>query len=340
MYTTIIRKVLTCATAMTPMVPLLVMLPFVPAAAAQQADREQFIDIAKLNEVITDATRSLAEPLRETQLSERFAEVNLLLQSDQVDKRALMASLQGLSAELSEFVDRLDSGPLFDAEEQVGRTIDNVRMLMATGPTGTPRTQMKQQIAQHELQLEQLVRAIDDEPDQRRRRRLKIMFAHHLRLSRLKTQMGTIDLSDARMRVFAKTAEALDGLSTQLISAAFRTEEARTILAQQSEFLSTYVEILNGVVGAEEIARVLNGLGAAGSQLGPVIAELALIAEQASEFGERMDAVALSLSDQIDLVGDNIAVQVDQSNAVSLEMDIEREMARYRKKTDPPAVLE
>ncbi len=343
MYTTITRTVLTCATAMihwTPMVPMLVMLSFAPVAAAQQADREQFIDIEKLNEVITDATRSLAEPLRETQLSERFAEVNLLLQSDQVDKRALMASLQGLSAELSDFVARLDSGPLFDAEEQVGRTIDNVRMLMATGPSGTPQTQMKQQIARHELQLEQLVSAIDDEPDQRRRRRLKIMFAHHLRLSRLKTQMGTIDLSDARMRVFAKTAEALDGLSTQLVSAAFRTEEARTILAQQSEFLSTYVEILNGVVGAEEIARVLNGLGAAGTQLGPVIAELALIAEQASEFGERMDAVALSLSDQIELVGDNIAVQVDQSTAVSMEMDIEREMARYRKKTDPSAVLE
>ena len=91
--------------------------------------------------------------------------------------------------------------------------------------------------------------------------------------------MGTIDLSDARMRIFAKTAEALDGLSTQLISAAFRTEEARTILAQQSEFLGTYVEILNGVVGAEEIARVLSGLGDAGTQLAPVIAELALIAE-------------------------------------------------------------
>ncbi len=340
MYTTITRTVFARATAMIPMVLMTLMFVIVPSASAQQADREQIIDIEKLNEVITDATRSLAEPLRETQLSERFAEVNELLQSEQVDKRALMASLQSLSNELSDFVDRLDSGPLFDAEEQVGRTIDNVRMLMATGPSGTPQTEMKQQIAQHELQLEQLVRAIDDEPDQRRRRRLKIMFAHHLRLSRLKTQMGSIDLSDARMRVFAKTAEALDGLSTQLISAAFRTEEARTILAQQSEFLRTYVEILNGVVGAEEIARVLNGLGAAGTQLGPVIAELALIAEQASEFGARMDAVALSLSDQIELVGDNIAVQVDQSTAVSLEMDIEREMARYRKQTDPLAGLE
>jgi len=310
-----------------------------PIAGAQQADREQFIDIEKLNQVITDATRSIAEPLRETRLSERFAEVNGLLQSEQVDKRALMAALEALSTELSEFVDRLDSSPLFDAEEQVGHTIDRVRMLMATGPTGTPKAKMKQAIVQHEKQLQQLVSAIDDESDPRRRRRLKIMFAHHLRLKRLKTQLGTIDLSDARMRVFAKTAEALDGLSTQLISAAFRTEEARTILAQQSEFLSTYVEILNGVVGAEEIARVLNGLGDAGTQLGPVIAELALIAEQAAEFGERMDAVALSLSDQIELVGDNIAVQVDQSQ-VPLELDIEREMARYRKQIKQPTASE
>ncbi len=308
-------------------------------AAAQQADREQFIDIEKLNQVITDATRSLAEPLRETKLSERFTEVNLLLQSTQVDKRALMGALQGLSTELSEFVGKLDSGPLFDAEEQVGKTIDRVRMLMATGPTGKPQNEMKQQIAQHEQQLEQLVRTIDDEPDPRRRQRLKMVFAHHLRLKRLKTQMGTIDLSDARMRIFAKTAEALDGLSTQLISAAFRTEEARTILAQQSEFLGTYVEILNGVVGAEEIARVLSGLGDAGTQLGPVIAELAVIAEQAAEFGDRMDQVALSLSDQIELVGDNIAVQVDQS-ALALDMDVEREMARYREKIKQPTSSE
>ena len=319
MHPTTPKTLLTCA-----------ILLWAPIAGAQQADREQFIDIEKLNQVITDATRSIAEPLRETRLSERFAEVNGLLQSEQVDKRALMAALDGLSTELSDFVGRLDSSPLFDAEEQVGQTIDRVRMLMATGPTGTPKSKMKEAVAQHEKQLQQLVSAIDDETDPRRRQRLKIMFAHHLRLKRLKTQLGTVDLSDARMRVFAKTAEALDGLSTQLISAAFRTEEARTILAQQSEFLSTYVEILNGVVGAEEIARVLNGLGDAGTQLGPVIAELALIAEQAAEFGERMDAVALTLSYQIELVGDNIAVQVDQSN-VPLELDIENEMARYRK---------
>ncbi len=324
-----------CTTPKTSLICVAAVMLSAPIAGAQQADREHFIDIEKLNQVIADATRSIAEPLRETRLSERFAEVNGLLQSEQVDKRALMAALQGLSTELSDFVDRLDSTPLFDAEEQVGQTIDRVRMLMATGPTGAPKSKMKQEVARHEQQLQQLVSAIDDEPDPRRRQRLKIMFAHHLRLKRLKTQLGTIDLSDARMRIFAKTAEALDGLSTQLISAAFRTEEARTILAQQSEFLSTYVEILNGVVGAEEIARVLSGLGDAGTQLGPVIAELAIIAEQAAEFGERMDAVALSLSDQIELVGDNIAVQVDQSS-VPLEMDIEREMARYRKQIKQP----
>ena len=308
---------------------VLVAMVLVTAAAAQQADREQFIDIQKLQQVIADATLSIAEPIRDSSLSARFSEVNELLQTDQVDKRALVAALQSLSSELSTFVARLDSAALFDAEMQVGETIDQVRMLMATGPSGRPKAEITDQVAQHERQLQQLVTAIDSEPDQRRRRRLKIMFAHHLRLMRLKKQMETIDLSDARMRVFAKTAEALDGLSTQLISAAFRTEEARMVLAQQSEFLSTYVEILNGVVGAEEIAGVLSGLGAAGSQLGPVIAELAIIAEQAAEFGERMDAVALSLSDQIEIVGDNIAVQVDQSDA-AMDLDIERELDLFR----------
>lgn len=298
-------------------------------AQAQQPDREQFIDISKLNEVMASATRSLAEPLRDSDLGERFSEVNLLLQSDEVDKRALVAALQALSAELKVFVSRLDSTPLFEAEVQVGATIDRVRMLMATGPAGKPQQEVQRQVVEHERQLNQLVKVIDDEPDPRRRQRLKMMFAHHLRLKRLKEQMGSIDLSDARMRVLAKTALALDSLSTHLISAAFRAEEARMILDQQGEFVGTYVEILNGLVGAEEIARVLNGLGDTGSQLGPVVAELAIIAQQASDFGEQMDAVALGLSDQIEIVGENIADQADTS-MISLDMDIERELEAYR----------
>ncbi len=303
-----------------------------PAASAQQADREQFIDLERLNQVITDATLSIAEPIRESMLSERFSEVNALLQEDHVDKRALVAALTALSGELEAFVARLDSSPLFDAEGEVGLTIDRVRMMMATGPAGAPKAEVTKQVASHERQLQALTSAIDSEPDPRRQQRLKIMFAHHLRLMRLKKQMGTVDLSDARMRVFAETAEALDGLSTQLISAAFRTEEARTVLAQQSEFLGSYVEILNGVVGAEELSRVLSGLGDAGSKLGPVIAELGLIAEQAAEFGERMDAVALTLSDQIEIVGDNIAVHVEESDD-ALDLDIERELEHYRKRS-------
>ncbi len=308
----------------------------VATARAQHADREQIIDLDRLNQVMAEATRSLAEPLRETTLLERFTEVNNLLQSEQVDKRALVASLDGLSGELRTFVGKLDSAPLFEAEKQVGITIDRVRMLMATGPAGKPSREIKKQVAAHDQQLRQLVAAIDSEPDPRRQTRLKLMFAHHLRLKRLKEQMGSVDLSDARMRVLARTALALDGLSTQLISAAFRTEEARVILGQQSEFIMTYVEILNGLVGAEEIARVLNGLGDTGSQLAPVIAELAAIASQAAQFGEKMDEVAMNLTDQIEIVGDSIAAQVPDPQTL-LELDLEREMALYREtpKTNP-----
>ena len=161
------------------------LLAAVSAAGAQEADREQFIDIQRLQEVITDATRSLSEPLRETTLLQRFIEVNELLQAEQVDKRALVGALQGLSVELTNFVSQLDSAPLFEAEAQVGETIDRVRMLMATGPGITPRTEMRKQLERHEKQLQQLVRAIDLEPDPRRQQRLKIIFAHHLRLKRL-----------------------------------------------------------------------------------------------------------------------------------------------------------
>ena len=71
----------------------------VSAAHAQQVDRERFLDIEKLNEVVAAATESLAEPLRETKLTDRFAEVNSLLAADQVDKRVLVSALDGLESE-------------------------------------------------------------------------------------------------------------------------------------------------------------------------------------------------------------------------------------------------
>jgi hypothetical protein len=42
-----------------------------------------------------------------------------------------------------------------------------------------------------------------------------------------------------------------------------------------------------------------------------------------------MDSVALSLTDQIEIVGDNISVQVDRTD-LALDMDIEGELKRYR----------
>ena len=86
------------------------------------------------------------------------------------------------------------------------------------------------------------------------------------------------------------------------------------------------------------IYRVTATRGEERQQRWLVVSDLAVIAQQAAEFGERMDEVALSLSDQIEIVGDSITMEVDNSD-VSLDMEIEREMARYRdkpvKKSEP-----
>ncbi len=305
-------------------------LILVPAAAAQQADREHFIDIDKLNQAITRATEALAHPLQETRLSHRFAKVNTLLQAEDLDKEALIGSLERLSTELERFVDRLDTSPIFEAEMEVGKTIDRIRMVMAAGPAGKPRQRISRQVVEHERQLRELVTAIDAEPDPRREKRLKMVFSHHLRLKKLKEQMGKVDLTDARMLVFARTAEVLDGLSTQLISAAFRAEEARSILSEQSVFLATYIEIINGVVGAQEIARVLSGLGGTGSQLSLVISELTIVATQAAQFSQQMDALTLRLSDEIDVMGSSLNTQIEASHK-EMDLDIDKEMDRYRR---------
>jgi len=305
----------------------------VPATRAQQADRERIIDIDQLNTAITRATDSIAEPLGATRLGQIFTHVNELLAAETVDKRKLVRSLQRLSAELDQFVHQLDTSALFEAERQVGETIDRIRAVMASGPAAATDSPLRHQIVEHERQLRELVTMIDNETDSRRQRRLKIVFAHHLRLKRLKEQMGTVDLSDARMRVLARTAEALDQLSTRLVSAAFRTEEARMVMSEQSRFLGAYVEILEGVVDAEAIARVLQGLGGSGSKLSGVIADLTVVAAQAAEFGERMDTLSLRLADQIELMGDGIATEVERSNE-AMDIDIEQELARYRAAID------
>lgn len=290
------------------------------------------VDVRELIRIVDDATVAVAEPLVRSRLSERFEEVSQELRRGRIDKRRLRSAMSRLESELGRFIDDLDSMPLFDAQDAIGQSIDRVRMLIATGPSGTTNEEMMQQVQRHEDQLRQLVAAIDREADEGRKERLKIMFAHHLRLKRLKESMATVDMNNTQMRVFAKTVQALDMLSTQLVSAGFKVEEARAILAQQRDFINSYLAVVDGLIEAEELSALLRGLGGTGDKLRPMIGDLAGLAQQAADFSVLMNEVGDQLIFEIDDTADQLTADLDETRA-GLNLNIEAEMARYR---NPP----
>lgn len=303
--------------------------PAQPEESGPVVGRQGIVDIDRLIKIVDDATVSVAEPVVSSQLSERFNGVITILRSRQVDKDQLVAALGALESELTTFTNKLDSTPLLDAQEAIGETIDKVRLLMATGPSGKPNREVMIEVEKADEQLRALVRLIDREADPQRQDRLKLQFQHQLRVRNLKEQMSRVTLGDTKLRVFMKTVQALDMLSTQLLSAGFKVEEARVVLAQQRDFIKTYRELVYEIGQAERLADTLRGLGTTGSKLQPMIADLVQIAQQAREFEQLMNEVGEGLIAEIEMTADKLTFDLEET-AERSRVDIEAELQKYR----------
>jgi len=171
----------------------------------QTADRERIIDVSQLTEAMHRATEPIGQRLRASRLKEQFEAVNELLEQPEIDKRELIDALNSLRGEIGAFTDDWDqvAAPLWEGQEAIGKTIDRVRSLLARGEIGRPSEKTEALLQNYDKRLRSLAKAIEQETDEVRKERLKIVFANVLGLRDLTEKAGSVNLGPAREAVRA-----------------------------------------------------------------------------------------------------------------------------------------
>lgn len=302
-----------------------------PAVHAQQtSDRERIIDVSTLTEAMHRATEPIGQRLRASRLKEQFEAVNELLEQPEIDKRELIDRLNGLRGEIGAFTDDWDqvAAPLWDGQEAIGKTIDRVRSLLARGEVGRPSEKTEALLVNYDKRLSSLANAIQREIDEVRRERLKIVFANVLGLRELTEKAGSINLGPAREAVFAKIVRALQGVEIQLTGTAFALEKARVVLVSQGEFVSQYVSIMSGLVDAEDLVAMLNGMKDSSFDFASLVRDLGDLAEQGDQFAMLMDDFAGRLAETIEAETAKLAENLE-ADTLSAGLDVDEAIKRY-----------
>jgi hypothetical protein len=308
------------------------------AALAQPVtDREKLIDIQGLKEAMQKATEPIAGRIQASNLRAQFGRVNEVLSQERVDKQELITALKGLEGEIAVFTEDWDgevADPLWDAQEIVSSTIDRVRRLLATGSGGEPSQRTKQQLEKYDARLQQLALAIESEPDELRKERLKVVFANVRSLRDVVERSGAVDLSSAREAIYVKTIRALAALEAQLTNATFEMEQVRLVLAGEREFIGNYVALLEGLIEAESLAKMLSSVDSDGAGIGGLSDGLGELTSQMSALGEEMDVFVEALAESIEMEATSAGERSKANAAVGL--DIDAEIAKYAAQARQP----
>lgn len=313
-------------------------LPAVDALADGEGtrDREKIIDVQSLTEAMQKATEPVAHRMKTSKLKERFAEVKTLLEAKEVDKEKLLESLKALKAEMDSFTDDWETvvKPLWDGQEALAKTIDKVRAVMASGEGGAQSAKTKALLENYDTRLQSLARAIQTETDPKRKERLRTIFANVLSLRKLVESVGRVNLGPATEALQIKIVQALSGLQDQLTMATFEVEKVRVILVSESEFVGNYVDILDGMVSAEKLAKALGDMKTAGTGVGALTLDVGELKTQAEDFASMMNGFASKLADSIETETAKVAERVEDSPELK-NVDIDAEIRRYAEQQQP-----
>lgn len=310
-----------------------------PVASAQESgagrsrqttDNERIIDVSQLSEAMQRATEPIGQRLQTSNLKERFEAVNDLLQQSKIDKRKLIDALQGLRGEIGAFTDDWDqvAAPLWDGQDAIGKTIDRVRSLLGQGEIGQASEKTEALLRNYDKRLSSLAKAIEREGDEARRERLKVVFANVLGLRDLTEKAGSINLGPAREAVYAKIVRALQGVEVQLTGTAFALEKARIVLVSQGEFVDAYTDIMTGLIDAEDLVAMLNGMKGSGFDFAGLVQGLGDLAEQGDQFALLMDGFAGRLAETIEGETARLAENLE-ADALSAGLDVDEAIKQY-----------
>jgi len=311
------------------MAAALAALAFAGGAALGQPvqDRERLIDVSALEEAMANATTPLAERVEASKLKESFEAVNELLRADSIDKSQLIAALETLRDEIETFTTDWDSAvasPMWEAQDRVGQTVARVRSLLAKGDPETVDGRTSRMLDGYDRRLEQLALNIENEMDPIRQERLKLIFANTRSLRDVVEATGSFNLSSAREALYVKTIRALAALEAQLTNAMFEIERVRLVLSAEGEFISDYVELLEGLVEAETLARMLSTTAEDGTTgIQSLVSQMGELSLSTEDLGANVDVFVEELTDSIEIQSDELEARMETQRFGSLNVDDE-----------------
>ena len=130
-----------------------------------------------------------------------------------------------------------------------------------------------------------------------------------------------------------RTVQVLSRLQGQLMDATFELEKVRSILASESEYISSNIELLEMVNTAKELASVLNGMGEQGKGLGGISANADAVEELSTNVAKGLEKFSKGVLDDLDRELDKIAREGGSKvvGAVASGPDMSAEIDRYSK---------
>ena len=268
--------------------PFLLVVMALSRVVCAVSDTEKIIDLQRLSADMQEATAPLARHLgtNGASLKAKFEVVNKILSEEQVDKRKLAAGLGDLQASLEAFTADWHSVliPLWQGQDTVGGAIDRLRLLLARSQSAEPSEDLKEKVTGYDDRLKRLARQIREESDEKRRKRLELVFSSLYALRTLTEKLGGLDLSPAQMAIYTRIIEALSSYETLISSLTFQAEKARVVLSHTAEFVGVYREVLEGVLSAEELVGWLRDSDKGGAGVGVLAAGLEGLGQSVAGF--------------------------------------------------------
>jgi len=225
-------------------------------SGASKYDKEHIVDVNKLKESTVESLKSLEERLGRVNLNEKFDNVFKALEDDPVDNRKLKTALERLEKAIDDFRSDWDSTiePLWRGQMLVGDTISKVRSILAKSNTDKAKDpHMQKEMEKYDAKLRELSIEIKNEPDPKRKERMKLLFRNLYNLKKIKTMK--VNLNPASEIVLARMIETLEKLELQFTRVIFTAEESYAVLGNQQQFLHDYIQIVKGLIDVEDLAE-------------------------------------------------------------------------------------
>lgn len=222
-------------------------------------DNERVIDVESLQFVLEKSTNEIGSRVEKTQLLSKFEEATKICQEKQVDKKKMLGALNGLTDAIDDFCADYNrmTDPIWEGQDQLSKTIEKVQLLLAKSGTGEPSERSKKFIENYDSRLSSLAKRIKQETNESRKKQLEIVFANVLSLKNLYSNVGRLTLTETTEAMYIEIIKTLSNLEVALTNAVFELERTKIVLESQADFVREYTGILQGMIDAEDLAKVL-----------------------------------------------------------------------------------